>query len=34
MSQASETEYCKECKEPLQKVFSSPAVRTSDGYKS
>jgi predicted nucleic acid-binding Zn ribbon protein len=34
MSEASKSEYCEECKEPLQKVFGSPGVKTGDGYKS
>lgn len=34
MSEAGESEYCEECKEALQKIFGSPAVKTGDGYKS
>ena len=34
MDKASEPEYCKECKRELQKIFSSPGVKTGDGYKS
>jgi predicted nucleic acid-binding Zn ribbon protein len=34
MSEATKTEYCEECKQELQKVFSSPGVKTGDGYKS
>jgi len=33
ISEAGETEYCKECKEPLQRVFGSPGIKTSDGIK-
>ena len=34
MAEAGEEELCTECKEVLQKVFGSPAISTSDGYKS
>jgi len=34
MNEAGESEYCEECKESLQKIYGSPAVRTGDGYKS
>jgi len=35
MSEAGETEYCKECKEPLQKIFGSPGIKPSgDRYKA
>jgi hypothetical protein len=34
MVEAGTSEYWQECKEPLQKIFGSPAVRTGDGYKS
>ena len=34
MAEAGSTEYCEECKEPMQKVFGSPAVKTGDGFKS
>jgi len=34
MAEAGTAEICESCKEPLQKIFGSPAVRTGDGYKS
>ena len=34
ISKASEPEYCEECKKEMQRVFSSPGVKTGDGYKS
>ena len=34
MQDASKEEFCTECKNTLQRVFSSPGVRTGDGYKS
>jgi len=33
MEFAGASEYCPECKEAMQKVFGSPAIKTSDGYK-
>jgi len=27
-------EYCEECTHPLQRVFTSVGIKTSDGYKS
>jgi len=33
MSEAGTSEYCKECGEPLQKIFGSPGVKTGDGFK-
>jgi len=33
MSEAGKEEFCEECKNPLQKVYNSPAVKTGDGYK-
>ena len=35
MSEAGRTEYCKECKEPLQKIFGSPGIKPAgDKYKA
>ena len=34
MANATKPEFCEECGTPLQKVFSSPGVKTGDGYKS
>ena len=34
MRDAGKPEYCKACKEAMQMVFSSPGIKTSDGYKS
>ena len=34
MAEAGKSEYCQECKEPLLRIFGSPAVKTGDGYKS
>jgi len=33
ISEAGTPQYCEECNEQLQKIFSSPGVRTGDGYK-
>ncbi len=34
MSESGTDEFCKECEEKMQKVFGSPGVKTSDGYKA
>ena len=34
MSEAGEPQKCPCCKEPLQKIFGSPGIKTSDGYKA
>ena len=33
MEFASASEYCPKCKEAMQKIFGSPAIKTKDGYK-
>ena len=34
MHDAGKPQFCTKCSEILQKIFSSPAVKTGDGYKS
>jgi predicted nucleic acid-binding Zn ribbon protein len=34
MSESSKEEVCEYCREIMQRVFTSPGVKTSDGYKS
>jgi len=34
MDEACQPEMCEGCKESMQRVFGSPAVKTGDGYKS
>jgi len=34
ISESSREEFCEECKEPLNRIFTASGIKTSDGYKS
>jgi len=34
MAEASKKEYCSVCNESLGRIFGSPGIKTSDGFKS